>query len=72
MKTATLGYVRDDGDLAILVTLNNNDESMGDFGFQSLIDQTLYSLRNLHGMGYDIKAFERQDAPDYVELEEQQ
>jgi len=72
MNTATIGYVREDGDLAVLVTLNNSDENMGAFGFQSLIDQTLFSLRNLHDAGDSIKVFERQDAPDYVELEEQQ
>jgi hypothetical protein len=59
--------MRDDGDLALLATLNNIDGHMSDSAFKILLDGVkayieLMSKRN------DVVVLEREDAPDYVEL----
>ena len=40
MTTYTIGYHRDDGDFAVLATLNNNDGHMGDPSFADLLERT--------------------------------
>ena len=67
MKTVSIGFMRDDSDLALVATLNNLDEHMSDEHFDVLIDGvkkyiTLMTKRN------DVLVLEREDAPDYVEL----
>ena len=67
MKTVSIGFMRDDGDLALLATLNNIDGHMSDSAFKILLDGVkayieLMSKRN------DVVVLEREDAPDYVEL----
>jgi len=67
MKTVSIGYHRDDGDFAILATLNNNDDFMSDEQFGGVVDALaakLWAVTRLY-----ITVLERQDAPDYVEVE---
>lgn len=69
MKTVSIGFMRDDGDLALVATLNNLDEHMSDEHFDVLVDGvkkyiTLMTKRN------DVLVLEREDAPDYVTVEE--
>lgn len=64
MKTVSIGYFRDDGDFAILATLNNNDGNIKDFEFL---------VADMKGMvsdcaGIECIALEREDAPDYVTM----
>jgi hypothetical protein len=67
MKTVSIGFMRDDGDLALVATLNNLDEHMSDEHFDVLVDGVknyiaLMTKRN------DVLVLEREDAPDYVEI----
>ena len=60
--------MREDGDLALVATLNNLDEHMSDDEFNHLINGVkayieLMSKRN------DVVALEREDAPDYVTID---
>lgn len=60
--------MRDDGDLALVATLNNLDEHMSDGEFNDLINGVkayieLMSKRN------DVVVLEREDAPDYVTID---
>lgn len=67
MRTVTIGYTRDDGDFAVLATLNNNDEHMTDVFFDQLARGLAATLKR--EMGESIEILERQDAPDYVCLD---
>jgi len=68
-KTVSIGYYREDGDFAILATLNNNDGLLSDQRFKQLIelveDEYVEKLYHTH----DIVVLERQDTPDYVEVD---
>jgi hypothetical protein len=66
MKTVSIGYHREDGDFAVLATLNNNDDFMSDEEFKEVVDSLAAKLR---AVGLRIEILERQDAPDYVEVE---
>ena len=69
MKTVSIGYYREDGDFAILATLNNNDGLLSDQRFKQLIElvegEYVEKLYYTHG----IVVLERQDTPDYVEVD---
>jgi hypothetical protein len=67
MKTCTIGYIREDGDLAILATLNNNDEHFSDGEFECLAKLLILQLEL--AVHEDLLILERQDAPDYITLE---
>lgn len=62
MNTATIGFYRDDGDFAVLATLNNNDNWIHDF--DSVVSHTRDVLTNY--CGFECRVLYRQDAPDYV------
>lgn len=67
MKTVSIGFMRDDGDLALVATLNNLDEHMSDEHFDVLV----HGVKNYIGLMTkrdDVQVLEREDAPDYVEL----
>ena len=64
MKTVSIGTMRDDGDFAILATLNNNDEHMTDKDFEELKMALVLTIANYTGA--QIVVLERQDTPDYV------
>lgn len=72
MDTATIGIQRDDGDLHVLATFNNNDRMMCCPKFHDLVEKTKQAI---HGILADpiytdnLILLERQDAPDYVTLE---
>ena len=72
MKTISIGYERDDGDFAILATLNNNDELMPQAEFEQFAfeikERFQLALRDEQGDIRTIEMRERQDTPDYVEL----
>jgi len=64
----SIGIERDDGDFHILATLNNNDQLMTEEVFETFRTIVVSQLRSLTDAGY-ITAMERQDAPDYINLE---
>jgi len=64
----SIGIIRDDGDFHILATLNNNDGLIGTDSFEQLLTDMVTRLRDTTGEGAMI-AIERQDAPDYINLE---
>lgn len=68
MKTVTIGYTRDDGDFAVLATLNNNDDHLRG----SMLGIIAENLRQIFAeeTGEDIQVLERQDATDYIDLGE--
>lgn len=66
MKTVSIGTMRDDGDFAILATLNNNDEHMSEKDFAELTQALVLTIANY--TGEQIQVLERQDVPDYISL----
>ena len=66
MKTVSIGIMRDDGDFAVLATLNNNDEHLTQPEFDRLVSDTVNFLNER--ITDVVQAVERQDAPDYVDL----
>jgi hypothetical protein len=68
MTTYTIGYHREDGDFAILVTLNN-DGHMGHSTFADLVERTRAQIASFM-QPTPIVSIERQDAPDYITIEE--
>lgn len=66
----TIGYIRDDGDLAVLATLNNIDEHVTREGFNELVAKVLafYTENPATAIAEDVKAYVRYDAPDYAPL----
>ena len=66
--TVSIGYVREDGDFAILATLNNNDGLLTSDAFDSMVGVMRSALQLLAETG--ISVLERQDAPDYVAIAE--
>lgn len=69
MKSVSIGYYRDDGDFAILATLNNKDDDMPQDSFRHLVELTKVSLYALTTGHAQIHALEREDTPDYVTLD---
>ena len=48
MKTVSIGFNREDGDFAILATLNNNDGHLSDDAFHNIVQGiTLYMGKQL-------------------------
>jgi hypothetical protein len=68
MKTVSIGFMRDDGDLALVATLNNLDEHMSEENFSVLVDgvKTYIGLMTKRN---DVLVLEREDAPDYITLD---
>lgn len=65
MNSVSIGYFREDGDFAILATLNNNDGYLLSNEFNDLVKLIKISLSNKI-KNIDIVALNREDAPDYV------
>jgi hypothetical protein len=63
----SIGIERDDGDFHILATLNNMDELVSTEDFEALLKSTVDFLQK--ATDEPILALQRQDAPDYVNLE---
>lgn len=73
MDTVTIGIYRDDGDLHVLATLNNNDRMMCCRKFHDLVESVKEGIqKSLADDCYSefLVCLERQDAPDYIELED--
>ena len=68
MKTVTIGFMREDGDIQVLATLNNNDELISPEHFKMLTENIRFCFELL--FCENIQTFERQDAPDYVTPEQ--
>jgi hypothetical protein len=64
MQTVSIGYFREDGDFAILATLNNNDNWI--HNFDEVVSQLKAVLTN--DCGFECIVLEREDAPDYVTI----
>ncbi len=69
MKKVSIGYKREDGDFAIVATLNNVDDHWNPYQFEWLINEIVYNCKNFGGIE-DIEVLEREDVPDYVEWDE--
>lgn len=69
MNTASIGYFREDGSFAILATLNNKDEGIDGCDFMILVATVSAHLSALMP-DCKMEALEREDAPDYVEIDE--
>lgn len=67
-QAITIGYIRDDGDLQILATLNNVDEVINPITYLASA-QILINTFKL-ATGENIIALNRWDTPDYVTLDE--
>jgi hypothetical protein len=67
MNTVSIGFFREDGDFAILATMNNNDEHLTEDAFMALVEVTRLAFQQFAEV--DMEALERQDTPDYVTLE---
>jgi len=67
MKTVSIGFMREDGDLALFATLNNLDEYMSQDEFIKLIDSVASELCRATKRN-DVVVLEREDAPDYVTI----
>ena len=67
MKTASIGYFREDGDFAIVATLNNNDGLLDDEAFAYVLTKLAGRLK--HESEQPMSILERQDTPDYVNVE---
>lgn len=67
MKVASIGFNRDDGDFAILATLNNNDLHISDEQFAKVVT-VITDMVQLFLPDQQIIALHRQDAPDYVDV----
>jgi len=65
----TIGYMRDDGDLQVLATLNNVDEVID----KDVYLETAQLLVNTFKLstGEEIIAVNRWDTPDYITLDEE-
>jgi hypothetical protein len=68
MKTVSIGFHREDGDLALVATLNNLDEHMSDDEFKTLV-KAVAAYIELMSKRNDVVVLEREDAPDYVTID---
>ena len=68
MTTYSIGYYREDGDFAILATLNNNDGHYSPNRFNRIVSDMIDALEI---NSEEIIALERQDTPDYITIEKE-
>jgi len=66
MKTVSIGFTREDGDFAILATLNNNDGHLSSNAFHAIVQSVRTHIEAQ--VGHSVSALERQDTPDYVSI----
>ena len=70
-NTVSIGYYCEDGDFAVLATLNNNDGIYTPETFNKLIKNIFNELYVECDMRYpDLIVLERQDAPDCVQIDD--
>ena len=63
MTTYSIGFYRNDGDFHILATLNNNDGYFSKQHFEEIKENLLKETGG-------VIAIPRQDAPDYITIDE--
>ena len=70
--TVSIGYYREDGDFAVLATLNNNDGIYTPEAFNRLVILIFHKLSSAAIMpgAWQLSILERQDAPDYVQIDD--
>lgn len=68
--TVSIGYYREDGDFAVLATLNNNDGIYTPEAFNKLVILIFHKLSSAAIMSGELSILERQDAPDYVQIDD--
>lgn len=69
MRTVSIGFYKDNGDFAIVATLNNNEGRMSDQEFEASVEQVSSIFAKHLGMWHTF-VLQRQDAPDYITIEE--
>lgn len=67
-RTVSIGFMREDGDFAILATLNNKDDHLSDEDFGELVSHVASTL--CRKLMCEVQVLEREDVPDYVNLDE--
>jgi hypothetical protein len=67
-QTVSIGYEREDGDFHIIATLNNNEELAEEADWDYAITAIASILKNVTGISLAVLG--RQDAPDFVNLDE--
>ena len=67
----TIGFLRDDYDFEVLATLNNGGGLLGNSTFKDLVERTTDHYQKLY-QDNNIVAIPRQDAPDLVNLEDEE
>ena len=67
MKTVSIGFMREDGDLALFATFNNLDEHVKQDEFMELINSVASKL--CRATKQEVLVLDREDAPDYVTIE---
>lgn len=68
--TLSIGYERDDGDFRVLATMNNNDNEFTPKQWEKIVAKLMKGLYAYAPEGVTLQVLWREDAPDYVELEE--
>ena len=68
MKSASICIHRDDGDLALVATINNNDEHLSQDAFNKLL--AVVAQHYIDVVGSDVLILDRQDSVDYISLNE--
>tara|TARA_R110000868_G_scaffold131786_1_gene342027 strand:- start:27 stop:233 length:207 start_codon:yes stop_codon:yes gene_type:complete len=68
MKTVSIGYHCACNDFAVLATLNNNDGHLTVEDFEGLVGDVASTL--CRKLVREVVVLERQDTPDYVEVEQ--
>jgi hypothetical protein len=66
MKTVTIGHTKENGDFAVLATLNNNGGYMSERDFNELRTALVLTMANYTGL--QLAMLERQDTPDCVDI----
>jgi hypothetical protein len=67
-RTVSIGFMREDGDFAILATLNNEDNHLSHEDFNELVAHVASTL--CRKLVLQIEVIEREDTPSYVNLDE--
>lgn len=68
-RVVSIGYEREDGELAVLATLNNRDEHMSAEDFDRIVAALVVQLQQSTDIA--VAVYDRQDAPDYVSIDEE-
>ena len=68
MKSASICIRRDDGDLALVATFNNNDEHLSQDAFNKLL--AVVAQHYIDVVDSDVLILDRQDSVDYISLNE--